>query len=255
MLHAQPRLPAGTGYLFQRIGILREGLLVAFIHIGISDLHRDMRAARSRVITVAPDTIRVVRLNLIDIVAQNMCVLVRRVHIKKHQSARLHKQSSAAQGPPEFFGRPDVIERIECGHGSAHRTVKVQLCNVLAQQQQAFLPRFPSLLPQDAEHLRREVYADHIISRGRQAERQFSRTAPQVRHDAVLHTVSAEHAAYIPEQGVIVRVLVERVIYPCKCFVSHYTSLRTRSSYVSRRTARLSSPPRTITTGRRGTRL
>ena len=95
----------------------------------------------------------------------------------------------------------DVVIGIESGNRGADGPVQVQLQKVLAQQHGVGQRQAKGIgfVPQDAEHLFRNVNADHIVPSLGQHQGQLAGAAAEICHNAILDAVGFQFPGHIGE--------------------------------------------------------
>ena len=185
----------------------------------IINVHRDLHLAVGGVIVVAPHAGSILFLKGEFVIAQNLLVLIGGVHIKQEHPALFHEKARVGNGGIQIR---DVVEGIKGRYRRPDGAVKIQLEQVLPQQQQSTgKSQLLGLIPHHAEHLLRLVDADHIVTRLCQHQGQFPGTAAKVGHNAVMDAVGFQLCMDLAVQGVVVRFAVEFIIKIGKFVVSH----------------------------------
>ena len=158
--------------------------------------------------------------------AQNLLVLIGGVHIKQEHAALFHKKARIGNGGIQIR---DVVEGIKGRYRCPDGAVKIQLEQILPEQQQtAGKPQLLSLIPHHAEHLFRLVDADHIIARLGEHQGQFAGATAKVGKDAVMDAVSVQLFADMGIENVVVGLAVELIVKIRKLVVGHGVTLPLR---------------------------
>ena len=96
----------------------------------------------------------------------------------------------------------DVVEGIKGGYRRPDGAVKIQLEQILPEQQQtAGKSQLLGLIPHHAEHLLRLIDADHIVACLRQHQGQFPGAAAKVGYNAVMDAVGFQLCMDLPGYG------------------------------------------------------